>query len=98
MTSCHGPVFIRTIFLNQHCTYREAVSLTRLVKAEIVSPLLRDSHQYGRGQPSRARWYDFSILGKFQTATRRTLDIHPLYKGAKACPFLFALNRILPPP
>ena len=31
-------------------------------------------------------------------ATRRTLDIHPLYKGAKACPFLLALNRILPPP
>ena len=29
--------------------FREAVSLARLVKAEIVSPLLRDSHQYGHG-------------------------------------------------
>ena len=48
-TSCHGPVIIRTVFLNQHRTYREAVFLTRLVKAEIVSPLLQDSHQYGRG-------------------------------------------------
>ena len=38
MPSYHGPVIIRTIFLNQHCTYREAVFLTRLVEAEIVSP------------------------------------------------------------
>ena len=35
---CHGSVIIRTVFLNQHRTYREAVFLTRLVKAEIVSP------------------------------------------------------------
>ena len=26
------------------------------------------------------------------------LDIHPLYKGAKACPFLLALDPSLPPP
>ena len=38
MTSFHGPVIIRTVFLNQHCTYREAIFLTRLVKAEVVSP------------------------------------------------------------
>ena len=38
MTSYHGPVIIRTVFLNQHCTYREAVFLTRLVESEIESP------------------------------------------------------------
>ena len=38
MTSCHGPVIIPTVILNRHRTYREAVFLTRLVKAEIVSP------------------------------------------------------------
>ena len=27
-----------------------------------------------------------------------TLDIHPLYKGAKACPFLLTLDPFLPPP
>ena len=26
------------------------------------------------------------------------LDIHPLYKGANACPFLLALDPSLPPP
>ena len=49
MTSRNGLVIIQTAFLNQLRTYREAVFLTRLVKAEIVSPLLWDSHQYGRG-------------------------------------------------
>ena len=38
MTSRHCPVIIRTVFLNQHRTYREAVFLARLVEAEIVSP------------------------------------------------------------
>ena len=38
MTSRPGPVIIRTVFLNQHRTYREAVLLARLVEAEIVSP------------------------------------------------------------
>ena len=28
----------------------------------------------------------------------RALDIHPLYKGAKACPFLLTLDPSLPPP
>ena len=31
-------------------------------------------------------------------ATRRTLDIHPLYKGAKAYPFLLAPDPSPPPP
>ena len=38
MASRHGPVIIGTDFLNQHRTYREVVSLARLVEAEIVSP------------------------------------------------------------
>ena len=37
MTSRHDPVIIRTVFLNQHHTYREVVFLTRLVKTEIMS-------------------------------------------------------------
>ena len=31
-------------------------------------------------------------------ATRRTLDIHPLYKGAKTYPFLSTLDPFLPLP
>ena len=38
------------------------------------------------------------MLGKSQTATRRTLDIHPLYKGTRLLFFPPVLNRILPPP
>ncbi len=38
MTSCHGPVIIQNVFLNQHYTYHEAIFLTHLVKVEIVSP------------------------------------------------------------
>ena len=37
-------------FLLYHLSvFSEAVSLARLVEAEIVFPLFRDSHQYGRG-------------------------------------------------
>ena len=32
----------------------EVVSLARLVEAEIVFPLFRDSDLYGRGKPNRA--------------------------------------------
>ena len=38
------------LFLLFHLgAFSEAVSLARLVEAEIVFPLFRDSHQYGRG-------------------------------------------------
>ena len=52
MTSCHGFVIIQTIFLNQHCTYREAVFLTRLVEAEIVSPYHGILINTGVGNPT----------------------------------------------
>ena len=38
MTSHHGLVIIRTFFSTSYYTYCEAVSLARLVEAEIVSP------------------------------------------------------------
>ena len=55
------------------------------------------------GFSSIRAWVTQPLLGlldyrQVQTTTERTLDIHPLYKGAKACRFLLALNRILPPP
>ena len=52
MTSCHGPVFIRTAFLNQLRTYREVVFLTRLVEAEIVSPYHGILINTGVGNPT----------------------------------------------
>ena len=52
MTSHHGPVIIRTAFLNQPRTYREAVFLTRLVEAEIVSPYHRILINTGMGNPT----------------------------------------------
>ena len=52
MTSRHGPVIIRIVFLNQHFTYREAVFLTRLVEAETVSPYSGILINTGVGNPT----------------------------------------------
>ena len=52
MTSHHGPVNIRTAFLNQLRTYREAVFLARLVEAEIVSPYHGILINTGAGNPT----------------------------------------------
>ena len=52
MTSLHGPVIIRTAFLNQLRTYREAVFLARLVKAEIMSPYSGILINTGVGNPT----------------------------------------------
>ena len=38
MTSCHSQAFIRIVLLSHLSAFSEAVSLARLVKAEIVSP------------------------------------------------------------
>ena len=73
-------------FLAFHDTHCKAVLLARPVEAEIVFPLLWDSHQYERGQPHYACWYDSVFLGKSQTVTLGTLDIHPLYRGTEAYP------------
>ena len=74
------------VFSARHDTHCKAVLLARLVEAEIVFPLLWDSHQYGRGQPHYACWYDSVFLGKSQAVTLRMLDIHPLSRGAEAYP------------
>ena len=76
---------------DMHC---KAVLLARLVEAEIAFPLLRDSHQYGCGQPHYACWYDSVFLGKSQAVTLRTLDIHPLYRGAEAYPSFLPRLRL----
>ena len=53
-------------------------------------------------QPHDACWYDSVFLGKSQAVMLRTLDIHPLYRGAEAYPSflprlrLFA-SRVLTP-
>ena len=49
VTSHHGQAFIRIVLLSHLSVFSEAVCLARLVEAEIVLPLSRDSHQYGRG-------------------------------------------------
>ena len=52
VTSHHGLVIIRTVFLNQHRAYRDAVFLTRLVEAEIVSPYYGILINTGMGNPT----------------------------------------------
>ena len=52
VTSRLGPVIIRTIFPTGYCTYCEAVSLARLVEAEIVSPFCGILINPGVGNPS----------------------------------------------
>ena len=49
VTSHHYQAFTRIVLLSHLSAFSEAVSLARLVEAEIVFPLFRDSHQYGRG-------------------------------------------------
>ena len=64
VTTRHSPVIIRTVFLNQHCTYREAVFLTRLVEAEIVSPYHGILINTGVGNPT-VLFYTALGAGKF---------------------------------
>ena len=65
--------------------------LARLVEAEIMSPYHGILINTGVGNP-------IVLVSTTQTATRRMLGIHLLYKGAKACPFLLALDPSLLPP
>ena len=51
----------RTVFLNQHCTYRKAIFLTRLVEAEIVSPYHGILINTGMGNPTMP---SIVVLGK----------------------------------
>ena len=78
--------------------FSEAVFLARLVEAEIVFPLFRDSHKYGRGQPNRARCHAPSIEGGFQTVTGTALGILPLYNETKARSFYSIFYRFRPSP
>ena len=48
MTSHHYEAFTRIVLYHLRA-FSEAVSLARLVEAEIVFALFRDSHQYGHG-------------------------------------------------
>ena len=89
MTSCHGPVIIRTVFLNQHCTYCETVFLTDLVEAENVSPYHGILINTGMGNPtapSKRR------LGNKQVyrASGEAQDPCFLYKGIKTPSFTHA--------
>ena len=64
-----------------HCTCYEAVLLACLVEAEIVPPYHGILINISVGNPTIPLVLLLE-LGKFQTAARRTLDIHPLYKEA----------------
>ena len=68
-----------------------------LSKQRSCSPYRGIFHQYGSVQPHDACWYDSVFLGKSQAATLRTLDIHPLYKGAEAYPSFPPLLRLFAP-
>ena len=52
VTSCHGQAFIRIVLLSHHNAFSEAVSLARLVKAEIVSPYHGILINAGMGNPT----------------------------------------------
>ena len=82
MTSCHGQAFIRIILLSHLSAFSEAVSLARLVKAEIVSPYCGILINTSVRNPTLplARF-----LGNRQVfkAHEEAFDIHRLYKGAQ---------------
>ena len=52
VTLHHGQAFIRIILLSHLSTFSEAVSLARLVKAEVVSPYHRIFINMGMGDPT----------------------------------------------
>ena len=91
----HGQAFIRVVSLSHLSASCEAVSLARLVKAEIVSPYSGILINTGVVTQPLLGLPDYRQV---QTATERTLDIHPLYKGTRLLFFPPVLNRILPPP
>ena len=55
MTSHHGQVFIRIVLLSHLNAFSKAVSLARLVKAEIVSPYYGILIDTGVGNPAVSR-------------------------------------------
>ena len=61
--------------------FSEVVSLARLVEAEIVFPLFRDSHQYGRGLPHRAIDGGAWEISEFYQADGGRVDFACPYKG-----------------
>ena len=52
VTSCYGQAFIRIILLFHLSVFSEAVTLVRLVKAEIVSPYSEILINTGMGNPT----------------------------------------------
>ena len=52
MTLCHGPAIIRTVFLQPAPHITRGIFLTRLVKAEIVSPYYGNLINTGVGNPT----------------------------------------------
>ena len=61
MTSRHGPVIIELFFSTSLGAHREAVSLARLVEAEIVSPYHGILINTGVGNPTAP---SITALGK----------------------------------
>ena len=57
MTSHHDQVFIRIILLSHLSVFSEAVSLARLVKAEIVCPFYGILINTDVGNPNRAIYH-----------------------------------------
>ena len=68
MTSRHGQAFIRIVLLSHLSAFSEAVSLARLVKAEIVSPYSGILINTGVGNPTLAIDYGAWEISEFYQA------------------------------
>ena len=93
MTSCHSQAFIRIILLSHLSVFSEAVSLARLVKAEIMSPYSGILINMGVGNPTAPL---IAVLGR-EVSFTRLVGAHSFgrpYKGIRIYPFHL---RLLPP-
>ena len=84
MTSHHDQAFIRIVLLSHLSAFSEAVSLARLVKAEIVSPYSGVPTNTGVGNPI----VHVGISPQSKASSKRSwgglLVFNPLYKETKA--------------
>ena len=94
--ACHHTTaqsLFKPFFTTSHCTYREAVSLARLVKAEIVSPYHGILINTGMGNQT-GHQLRCSGNKRFYQVSGEAHRLFCPYKGTKIHPFY---PRLLPP-
>ena len=89
MTSRHGQAFIQIILLFHLSAFSEAVSLARLVKAEIVSPIYGILINTDVGNPTTPFTMALGRQASFTRLVGTHSRIHP-YKGIRIHLFTYA--------